>query len=192
MAKRKLITFKYAFGSNSEAIKNYLTSNDVLKEFKKEYTRLRDAERKQIERLQESPDFKTMQSAQQKLAPKLKDFYTPKGKFKKSEFANEFAKMQRFLQSERRTLTGQGEIRKKTINKLQARGYDVTTENYAEFVELMEELRRRGLDELYDSARVIKTYFALKGNKSASPKQMNRFFNKLKKNYSGHDLDDVE
>lgn len=192
MAKRKLITFKYAFGGNSEAIKNYLTSNDVLKEFKKEYTRLRDAERKQIERLQASPDFKTMQSAQQKLAPKLKDFYTPKGKFKKSEFANEFAKMQRFLQSERRTLTGQGEIRKKTINKLQSRGYDVTTENYAEFVELMEELRRRGLDELYDSARVIKTYFALKGNKSASPKQMNRFFNKLKKNYSGHDLDDVE
>lgn len=192
MAKRKLITFKYAFGGNSEAIKNYLTSDAVMKEFRKEYSRLRDAERKQIERLQASPDFKTMQSAQQKLAPKLENFYTKNGRFKKSEFANEFAKMQRFLSSERRTLTGQGEIRKKTINKLQSRGYDVTTENYAEFVELMEELRRRGLDELYDSARVIKSYFALKGNKSASPKQLNRFFNKLKKNYSGHDLDDVE
>lgn len=192
MAKRKLITFKYAFGGNSEAIKNYLTSDAVMKEFRKEYSRLRDAERKQIERLKASPDFKTMQSAQQKLAPKLENFYTKNGRFKKSEFANEFAKMQRFLSSERRTLTGQGEIRKKTINKLQSRGYDVTTENYAEFVELMEELRRRGLDELYDSARVIKSYFALKGNKSASPKQLNRFFNNLKKNYSGHDLDDVE
>lgn len=192
MAKRKLITFKYAFGGNSEAIKNYITSEALLKEFRKEYSRLRDAERKQIERLNASPDFKTMQSAQQKLAPKLEEFYTPKGKFKKSEFANEFAKMQRFLASERRTLTGQGEIRKKTINKLQARGYDVTTENYAEFVELMEELRRRGLDELYDSKRVIKSYFALKGNQSASPAQMNKFFNKLKQNYSGNNLDDVE
>ena len=70
MSKRKLITFKYAFGGNSEAIKNYLTSNDVLKEFKKEYSRLRDAERKQIERLEKS-EFSQLQSAQQKLAPKL-------------------------------------------------------------------------------------------------------------------------
>ena len=191
MSKRKLITFKYAFGGNSEAIKNYITSNDVLKEFKKEYTRLRDAERKQIERLKASPDFNTMGSAQQKLAPKLEKFYTKNGRFKKSEFANEFAKMQRFLSSERRTLTGQGEIRKRTINKLQSRGYNVNTGNYAEFVSLMEELRRRGLDSLYDSAQVIKTYFSSNGNRAISPQGFNDFFEEMRSN-SGHNLDDVE
>lgn len=191
MAKRKLITFKYAFGGNSEAIKNYLTSDAVLKEFRKEYSRLRDAERKQIERLKASPEFNTMESAKQKLAPKLEKFYTKNGKFKKSEFANEFAKMQRFLASERRTLTGQAEIRQKTISKLQSRNYNVTTENYAEFVALMEELRRRGLDELYDSAQVIKTYFATKANRGASPQGFNEFFAEMQGN-SGHNLDDVE
>ena len=190
MAKRKLITFKYAFGGNSEAIKNYLTSDAVLKEFKKEYSRLRDAERKQIERLQKS-EFSQLQSAQQKLAPKLENFYGKNGRFKKSEFANEFAKMQRFLSSERRTLTGQGEIRSRTINKLQSRNYNVTTENYMEFVALMEELRRRGLDELYDSAQVIKKYFTSNGNRAISPQGFNEFFEEMRSN-SGHDLDDVE
>lgn len=190
MARRSKATFNYDFGVNSEAVKNYLTSPDIIAEFKREYTRMRDIERKQIQRLQAS-EFAKMQSAQQKLAPKLEEFYTPTGKFKKSAFANEFAKMQRFLSSERRTVTGQKNIRAKTIENLQKRGYEVNTENYAEFVELMEELRRRGLDELYDSARVIKSYFALKGNKSASPKQMNKFFNTLQKNYAGS-LDDVE
>ena len=99
--------------------------------------------------------------------------------------------MQRFLESERRTVTGQKAIRTRTINKLQSRGYEINTENYAEFVELMEELRRRNLDKLYDSAQVIKTYFESKGNGRPSPSQMNQFFNDLRSN-SGHDLDDVE
>ncbi len=190
MAKRKTSDFKYAFGGNSEAIKNYITSDAVLKEFKKEYSRLRDAERKQIERLQKS-EFSQLQSAQQKLAPKLEEFKTKTGKFKKSEFANEFARMQRFLASERRTLTGQGEIRSRTISKLQARNYNVTTENYAEFVALMEELRRRGLDELYDSAQVIKKYFASNGNRAITPQGFNEFFEEMRSN-SGNNLDDVE
>lgn len=190
MAKRKTSDFKYAFGGNSEAVKNYMTSKSVMAEFKKEYTRMRDIERKQLQRLQKS-EFAQLQSAQQKLAPKLEEFYTKSGKFKKSAFANEFAKMQRFLESERRTVTGQKAIRTRTINKLQSRGYDVNTENYAEFVALMEELRRRGLDTLYDSAQVIKTYFASKGNRKATSKGFNDFFNEMQSN-SGHNLDDVE
>ena len=190
MAKRKTSDFKYAFGGNSEAVKNYMTSTSVMAEFKKEYTRMRDIERKQIQRLQKS-EFSQLQSAQQKLAPKLEEFYTKNGKFKKSAFANEFAKMQRFLESERRTVTGQKAIRTRTINKLQSRGYDVNTQNYAEFVALMEELRRRGLDTLYDSAQVIKTYFASKGNRKITSQGFNDFFNEMQSN-SGHDLDDVE
>lgn len=190
MAKRTTSDFKYAFGNNSEAVKNYMTDKSILAEFKKEYTRMRDIERKQIQRLQKS-EFSQLQSAQQKLAPKLEEFYTKSGKFKKSAFANEFAKMQRFLESERRTVTGQRAIRTRTISKLQSRGYEVNTENYVEFVELMEELRRRNLDKLYDSAQVIKTYFDTKGNGRPSPSQMNQFFNDLRSN-SGHDLDDVE
>lgn len=190
MAKRTTSDFKYAFGGNSEAVKNYMTSKSVMAEFKKEYTRMRDIERKQIQRLQKS-EFSQMQSAQQKLAPKLEEFYTKSGKFKKSAFANEFAKMQRFLESERRTVTGQKAIRTRTISKLQSRGYDVNTENYAEFVALMEELRRRGLDTLYDSAQVIKTYFDSKGNRKITPQGFNSFFEEMRSN-SGHDLDDVE
>ena len=190
MAKRTTSDFKYAFGNNSEAVKNYMTSKSIMAEFKKEYTRMRDIERKQIQRLQKS-EFSQLQSAQQKLAPKLEEFYTKSGKFKKSAFANEFAKMQRFLESERRTVTGQKAIRTRTISKLQSRGYDVNTENYAEFVALMEELRRRGLDSLYDSAQVIKTYFASNGNRKISPQGFNTFFEEMRSN-SGHDLDDVE
>lgn len=190
MAKRKKAGFQYAFGGNSEAVKNYITSQSIMAEFKKEYTRMRDIERKQIQRLQKS-EFAGMQSAQQKLAPKLEEFYTKTGRFKKSAFANEFAKMQRFLESERRTVTGQKSIRSRTISKLQSRGYDVNTENYAEFVELMEELRRRGLDTLYDSAQVIKTYFDAKGNRKPSPQGFNSFFDEMRSN-SGHNLDDVE
>lgn len=188
---RKLTDFKYKFGSNSDAIKNYITSDSIMKEFKKEYTRLRDIERKQLQRLAKSPEFSTMQSAKTKLAPKLKDFYTEKGRFKKAEFANEFAKMQRFLESERRTLTGQSAIKTKTLATLQARKYDVTSENYAEFVALMEELRRRGLDEVYDSDRVITSYFASKGNRRRSSQGFNEFFNSLDDS-AGHNLDDVE
>lgn len=190
MAKRTTSDFKYAFGNNSEAVKNYMTSKSIMAEFKREYTRMRDIERKQIQRLQKS-EFSQMQSAQQKLAPKLEEFYTKTGKFKKSAFANEFAKMQRFLESERRTVTGQKAIRARTISKLQSRGYDVNTENYAEFVALMEELRRRGLDTLYDSAQVIKTYFATNGNRAISPQGFNEFFEEMRSN-SGHNLDDVE
>ena len=190
MANSTSSNFKYAFGNNSEAVKNYMTDDRIIAEFKKEYTRMRDIERKQIQRLQKS-EFSQMQSAQQELAPKLEKFYTKNGRFKKSAFANEFAKMQRFLESERRTVTGQKAIRTRTINKLQSRGYDVNNENYAEFVDLMEELRRRGLDTLYDSAQVIKTYFDSKGNRKPTPQGFNEFFEEMRSN-SGHDLDDVE
>ena len=39
MAKRTTSDFKYAFGNNSEAVKNYMTSKSIMAEFKKEIER---------------------------------------------------------------------------------------------------------------------------------------------------------
>ena len=95
--------------------------------------------------------------------------------------------MQRFLQSERSTVTGQTSIRNRTLNTLQERGYNITAENYADFINMMEMLRSRGLDRIYDSARAINNFLKFRGNKPMSAKKFNEFFSSF-----GGDLDDVE
>lgn len=178
---------RYSWATSTEAIKNYISDPGALADLKKEYSRLRTIESKRIARLQQSPEFSTLGSAKQKVAPKLEQFRTKTGKFNKSAFANEFAKMQRFLESERSTITGQQSIRSRTISTLQERGYDITNENYADFIQVMETLRSKGLDRVYDSARVINNFLKFKGNKRMTSRDFNKFFGDL-----GHDLDDVE
>lgn len=180
------INAKYSWASNTEAIKNVMSDPDMIADLKREYSRLRSIEAKRIGRLKDS-DFAKLESAKQKVAPTLKSFYTKTGKFNKSAFANEYAKMQRFLQSERSTVSGQTSIRNRTLNTLQERGYDITAENYADFIIMMEMLRSRGLDRIYDSARAINNFLKFRGNKPMSAKKFNEFFGSF-----GGDLDDVE
>lgn len=178
---------KYSWATSTEAIKNYISDPGALADLKKEYSRLRTIESKRIARLQASPEFNTLESAKQKTAPKLQQFYTKSGKFNKSAFANEFAKMQKFIESERSTISGQQSIRSRTINTLQERGYNISNENYADFIQVMETLRSKGLDRVYDSARVINNFLKFKGNKRMTSRDFNKFFGTL-----GDALDDVD
>lgn len=179
-------TLKYPWGSSTEAIKNYISNPSALEALKKEYSRLRTIEAKRISRLQKS-EFANLDSARQKVATPIKSFYTKTGKFNKSAFANEFAKMQRFLESERSLVTGQKSIRERTLGTLQERGYNITDENYTDFIRVMETLRSKGLDRVYDSARVINNFLEFKGNRKMTTRDFNKFFNNL-----GNALDDVD
>ena len=133
----------------------FLRANFTEAELRREYSRLRDIAQKRLGRLGES-EFGRSWAYMNNVGkfPKLSEFKTKNKITSKAKFAKALAQLAHFVESPQSTLSGQREIRAKTIETLHGSGYTFVNEkNFFDFLEFMEEFRIRKLDEIYDSER---------------------------------------
>lgn len=148
-ASKPSFSFRYSDATytsiGAEAFVQNATPKE-LREFRNEYTRMRDAAQKRLNRLgQEFPDSKTYQSHRKGFA-KLKDI-------PKEKLGEAFSELGKFLKAKRSTVSGQKEIKAKTINTFQAQGLNLNATNYDRVIKALE--KARTLKRIYGSDEII-------------------------------------
>ena len=124
-----------------------MMARDNLRSLKAEYTRLRDIAQKRIKRLGES-EFK-----------ESKAFTNNRTGFKKlkeldiRDLPKAFSELSKFVSAKGSTVTGQRQIREKTINTLQEQGLGVNKKNYNKVIKIFEEMRKQKIT--YGSDKVV-------------------------------------
>ena len=138
-----------------------------LRMLKNEYTRMRDVAQKRLQRLQkdysESRAFKNHPEGFQK----LKDI-DPR------DLPKAFSELYKFVHAKGSTVTGQREIKAKTIKSWQQQGLNLNSKNYDMVIKILEEMRKRKL--VYGSDKAVslaETMLALDKN------QMNKWLDHL-------------
>lgn len=141
-------------------------------EVRSEYSKLRAIAMKRLSRL-EAAGMDDTQSYLRNINhyPKLKDIKT------KQELAGRLSDLSRFIKAKQSTVSGQKEIRKKTVETLNSHGYDfVNMDNVADFGLFMEEYRKQKLeDQGYDSGDAADTYSVVVKHK-IDPKELEQDF----------------
>lgn len=123
-----------------------LGTKDNLSAMRAEYTRMRDVAQKRIKRLgKQFPESKAYQTHQKGFA-KLKEL-DPR------DFPKAFAELAKFVKAKGSTVTGQKEIKEKTIKTWQDRGLNLTKSNYDKAIKILEEMRKRKI--VYGSDKVV-------------------------------------
>ena len=92
-----------------------------------------------------------------------------------------------FLASDRSTISGIKKIREKSISKLQEHGYDVTEENYDDFVDFMITF----VDDFVPSEQIA-NFFSKSSGQGYSAKQINHVFKKWTEDKSKFKKDVIE
>lgn len=101
-----------------------------------EYTRMRDVAQKRIKRLgKQFPESKAYQTHAKGFA-KLKDI-DPR------DFPKAFAELAKFLKAKGSTVTGQKQIKEKTIKTWQDQGLNLNRKNYDKVIKILEEMRKQ-------------------------------------------------
>lgn len=120
------------------------------REFRKIYTQQRAIAQKRLNRLRAS-DFSNTEFVQNydKNFPKLGDINTSR------DLIFQMSELNRFVSSPRSTISGQKEIRARTVETLQSRGYDVDNSNYNDFNYFIQRAREMGLFGHMDSDQII-------------------------------------
>lgn len=120
------------------------------REFRKIYTQQRAIAQKRLNRLRAS-DFSNTEFVQNydKNFPKLGDINTSR------DLIFQMSEINRFVSSPRSTISGQKEIRARTVETLQSRGYDVDNSNYNDFNYFIQRAREMGLFGHMDSDQII-------------------------------------
>lgn len=110
---------------------------------KREYTKMRDVAQKRIKRMGESEfaDTKTYQEYAGGFR-KIKDI-DPR------DFAKAYSELSKFVSAKRSTVTGQKDIREKTIREWNKQNIPLNKANYSRTMRIMEEMRKRKI--IYDS-----------------------------------------
>lgn len=128
------------------------TKDDVAT-MRAEYTRMRDVAVKRIKRLEKQfPESKAYQrwvdpkTGQVKMPEKLRDM-------DKRNLAKAFSELAKFVGAKGSTVSGQKEIKKKTIQAWQKQGLNLNGRNYDRAIKILEELRKRKL--VYGSDKVV-------------------------------------
>ena len=123
-------------------------------QIRKEYTRLRDIAQKRLKRLEKAGYADTdVYKRNIKHYPVLSDIKS------KNELSSRLSDLARFVSSQRSTVKGLKEIKKKSLETLHEHGYDfVNNENYEAFGKFMEEYRAQKLDAIYDSGEAADTF----------------------------------
>ena len=120
-------------------------TKDDLATMRSEYTRMRDVAQKRIKRLgKQFPESKAYQS-HAKGFPKLKELDA-------RDFAKAFSELAKFVKAKGSTVTGQKEIKQKTIKTWQDQGLNLNEENYDKTIKILEEMRRQKLTYGSDKA----------------------------------------
>ena len=123
-----------------------LGTKDDLATMRSEYTRMRDVAQKRLKRLEKAfPDSKAVQSHPQGF-PKLKDL-DPR------DFPKAFSELAKFVKAKGSTVTGQKQIKDKTIKTWQEQGLNLNQKNYDKTIKILEEMRRRKI--VYGSDKTV-------------------------------------
>ena len=123
-----------------------LGTKDDLATMRAEYTRMRDVAQKRIKRLgKQFPESKAYQSHQKGFA-KLKDL-DPR------DFPKAFAELAKFVKAKGSTVTGQKQIKEKTIKTWQDQGLNLNSKNYDKVIKILEEMRKQKI--VYGSDKAV-------------------------------------
>lgn len=121
-------------------------TKDDMSTMRAEYTRMRDVAQKRIKRLgKQFPESKAYQSHSQGF-PKLKDL-DPR------DFAKAFSELAKFVKAKGSTVTGQKEIKNKTIKTWQDQGLNLNQKNYDKTIKILEEMRKQKI--VYGSDKAV-------------------------------------
>ena len=121
-------------------------TKDDLSTMRSEYTRMRDTAQKRLKRLQKQfPESKAVQSHPQGFK-KLKDLDS-------RDFAKAFSELAKFLKSKGSTVSGQKDIKRKTIKTWQDQGLNLNDSNYTRVIKILEEMRKRKI--VYGSDKAV-------------------------------------
>lgn len=169
MAKQKPFELAYPV----EWYTPYGISNLTDKQLRDEYTRMRDAARKSVKRLNES-EFSHTEVAKQygkgfaelrTLTVKTSKQASPEERAiaqaaTRRNIESEFMRMSVYMRSPELHLAGLRKRRAQNIKMLRAHGYYVTVNNYRRFTEFMEYARQRYGAKLYDSTQTVDIFGA--------------------------------
>ena len=121
-------------------------TKDDMSAMRAEYTRMRDVAQKRIKRLvKQFPESKAYQSHKQGFA-KLKDL-DPR------DFPKAFAELAKFVKAKGSTVTGQKQIKEKTIKTWQDQGLNLNSKNYDKTIKILEEMRKQKI--VYGSDKAV-------------------------------------
>ena len=121
-------------------------TKDDMATMRAEYTRMRDVAQKRIKRLgQQFPESKAYQSHSNGF-PKLKEL-DPR------DFAKAFSDLAKFVKAKGSTVTGQKEIKNKTIKTWQDQGLNLNHKNYDKTIKILEEMRKQKI--VYGSDKAV-------------------------------------
>ena len=121
-------------------------TKDDMATMRAEYTRMRDVAQKRIKRLgQQFPESKAYQS-HAKGFPKLREL-DPR------DFAKAFSELAKFVKAKGSTVTGQKEIKNKTIKTWQDQGLNLNQKNYDKTIKILEEMRKQKI--VYGSDKAV-------------------------------------
>ena len=121
-------------------------TKDDMANMRAEYTRMRDVAQKRIKRLgKKFPESKAYQSHKQGFA-KLKEL-DPR------DFPKAFAKLAKFVKAKGSTVTGQKQIKEKTIKTWQDQGLNLNSKNYDKTIKILEEMRKQKI--VYGSDKAV-------------------------------------
>ena len=123
-----------------------LGTKDDMSTMRSEYTRMRDVAQKRIKRLaKQFPESKAYQTHAKGFA-KLKDI-DPR------DFPKAFAELAKFVKAKGSTVTGQKQIKEKTIKTWQDQGLNLNSKNYDKTIKILEEMRKQKI--VYGSDKAV-------------------------------------
>ena len=121
-------------------------TKDDMANMRAEYTRMRDVAQKRIKRLgKQFPESKAYQTHQKGFA-KLKDL-DPR------DFPKAFSELAKFVKAKGSTVTGQKQIKEKTIKTWQDQGLNLNSKNYDKVIKILEEMRKQKI--VYGSDKAV-------------------------------------
>lgn len=121
-------------------------TKDDMSTMRAEYTRMRDVAQKRIKRLgKQFPESKAYQTHKQGFA-KLKEL-DPR------DFPKAFAELAKFVKAKGSTVTGQKQIKEKTIKTWQDQGLNLNSKNYDKTIKILEEMRKQKI--VYGSDKAV-------------------------------------
>ena len=121
-------------------------TKDDMATMRAEYTRMRDVAQKRIKRLgKQFPESKAYQTHAKGFA-KLKEL-DPR------DFPKAFAELAKFVKAKGSTVTGQKQIKEKTIKTWQDQGLNLNSKNYDKTIKILEEMRKQKI--VYGSDKAV-------------------------------------
>lgn len=158
-------SFKFWFNEKYYTVQGAETmarmgTKDDLSTMRAEYTRMRDVAQKRVARLQKMfPESAGAQhrydtgKTDSKGNPIYKSGFPTLKTLDPRDFPKAFAELAKFVKAKGSTVTGQRQIKEKTIKTWQDQGLNLNQKNYDKVIKILEEMRRRKI--VYGSDKAV-------------------------------------